>query len=82
MATSTSCRLQADWSIFCRLFSFLRLFCPRSCFIMQEEMEMKSGSAVRSVPAGSGNDAYESVTLRQKQQLEVNIQRSIDLGKL
>ncbi|KAJ6083696.1 amino acid/polyamine transporter I [Penicillium canescens] len=37
---------------------------------MQEEMEMKSGSAVRSVPAGSGNDAYESVTLRQKQQLE------------
>jgi hypothetical protein len=49
---------------------------------MQEEMEMKSGSAVRSVPAGSGNDAYESVTLRQKQQLEVNIQRSIDLGKL
>ncbi|KAJ5990782.1 amino acid/polyamine transporter I [Penicillium canescens] len=37
---------------------------------MQEEMEMKSGSAVRSVPAGSGNGAYESVTLRQKQQLE------------
>ncbi|KAJ5237707.1 hypothetical protein N7489_007798 [Penicillium chrysogenum] len=37
---------------------------------MQEDMEMKSGSAVRSVPAGSGNDAYESATFRQKQQLE------------
>lgn len=40
---------------------------------MQEEMEMKSGSAVRSVPAGSGgHGAYESVEFRQKQQLEVS----------
>jgi hypothetical protein len=60
-------------------FLFLRLFCPQSCSNMQEDMEMKSGSAVRSVPAESGNDAYESVTLRQKQQLEVNSQCSIDL---
>lgn len=40
---------------------------------MQEEMEMKSGSAVRSGPVGSQNGGYESVTFRQKQQLEVNI---------
>ncbi|KAL4924005.1 putative GABA permease [Aspergillus undulatus] len=37
---------------------------------MQEEMQMKSGSAVRSEPAGSGNIAHESVSYRQKQQLE------------
>ncbi|OQE29820.1 hypothetical protein PENSTE_c002G06906 [Penicillium steckii] len=37
---------------------------------MQEEMEMKSGSAVRSGPVGSQNGGYESVTFRQKQQLE------------
>lgn len=49
---------------------------------MQEDMEMKSESAVRSVPAGSGNDAYESATFRQKQQLEVNIQRSTHLRRL
>lgn len=36
-------------------------------------MELKSGSAVWSGPAGNGNRGYESVTLRQKQQLEVNI---------
>jgi len=39
---------------------------------MQEEMEMKSGSAVRSGPVGSQNGGYESVTFRQNQQLEVN----------
>lgn len=38
---------------------------------MQEQMEMKSGSAVQSVSVGGGNDPYESVTFRQKQQLEV-----------
>ncbi|KAJ5481873.1 amino acid permease [Penicillium sp. IBT 31633x] len=37
---------------------------------MQEDMELKSGSAVWSGPAGNGNRGYESVTLRQKQQLE------------
>ncbi|KAJ5389497.1 amino acid/polyamine transporter I [Penicillium cataractarum] len=37
---------------------------------MQEEMEMKSGSAVRSGPVRSGNGGYESVTVREKQQLE------------
>ncbi|KAJ5490466.1 Amino acid/polyamine transporter I [Penicillium expansum] len=37
---------------------------------MQEDMEMKSGSAVRSVPVGSRNDAYEGGTSHQKQQLE------------
>jgi hypothetical protein len=40
---------------------------------MQEEMEMKSGSAVRSGPAWSGNEPYESVTVRQKQQLEASL---------
>jgi hypothetical protein len=49
---------------------------------MQEEMEMKSGSAVRSGPVGSGNGGYETSTVRQKQQLEVNVQRSIDLRVL
>ncbi|KAJ5952461.1 amino acid permease [Penicillium vulpinum] len=37
---------------------------------MPEGMEMKTESAVRSVPAGSGNHAYETATVRQKQQLE------------
>ncbi|KAJ5792528.1 amino acid permease [Penicillium pulvis] len=37
---------------------------------MQEEMELKSESAVRSVPAENWNGAYESVAMRQKQQLE------------
>ncbi|CAI7569475.1 unnamed protein product [Penicillium pancosmium] len=37
---------------------------------MQEEIEMKSESAVRTGPVGSGNNAYEGVTFRQKQQLE------------
>ncbi|KXG51260.1 Amino acid/polyamine transporter I [Penicillium griseofulvum] len=37
---------------------------------MQEDMEMKSGSAVRSGPVGSGNGGYETSTVRQKQQLE------------
>jgi choline transport protein len=40
---------------------------------MQEEMELKSGSAVWTVPAGNGNGAYEGVSFRQKQQLEVDI---------
>lgn len=40
---------------------------------MQEEIEMKSESAVRTGPVGSGNNAYEGVTFRQKQQLEVSI---------
>jgi hypothetical protein len=39
---------------------------------MQEDMELKSGSAVRSGPARSGNGGYESHTFRQKQQLEVS----------
>jgi hypothetical protein len=42
---------------------------------MQEEIEMKSGSAVRTGPVGSGNNAYEGATFRQKQQLEVSIPR-------
>ncbi|KAB8207957.1 Amino acid permease [Aspergillus parasiticus SU-1] len=37
---------------------------------MQEEIEMKSESVVRSGLAGSGNGGYESATMRQKQQLE------------
>ncbi|KAJ5673814.1 hypothetical protein N7462_009253 [Penicillium macrosclerotiorum] len=37
---------------------------------MQEEMEIKSGSAGRSGPGGSGNGVYSSVTFRQKQELE------------
>ncbi|KAJ5539518.1 amino acid permease [Penicillium frequentans] len=37
---------------------------------MQEEMELKSESAVRSVPAENWNGAYESVAMRQKQQLD------------
>lgn len=41
---------------------------------MQEEMEMKSGSAVRSGPVRSGNGGYEGVTVREKQQLEVKCQ--------
>jgi hypothetical protein len=40
---------------------------------MQDEIELKSESFVRSGPAGNGNGAYESVTSGQKQQLEVNI---------
>lgn len=35
-------------------------------------MELKSESAVRSVPAENWNGAYESVAMRQKQQLEVH----------
>ncbi|KAJ5876374.1 uncharacterized protein N7529_001958 [Penicillium soppii] len=37
---------------------------------MQDEIELKSESFVRSGPAGNGNGAYESVTSGQKQQLE------------
>lgn len=46
-------------------------------------MELKSGSAVCSGPAGNGNGAYESVAFRQKQQLEVKtIWLSIDWRRL
>jgi hypothetical protein len=38
---------------------------------MQEEIEMKSGSAVISGPVRSGNGGYERVTVPEKQQLEV-----------
>ncbi|KAJ5915495.1 amino acid permease [Penicillium verhagenii] len=37
---------------------------------MQDEVELKSGGTVRSGPAGSGHNAYESVTLREKQHME------------
>ncbi|KAL5338951.1 amino acid/polyamine transporter I [Aspergillus crustosus] len=37
---------------------------------MQEDLELKSKSTVRSGLAGSGNGAHEGVTYRQKQQLE------------
>ncbi|KAL3459003.1 amino acid/polyamine transporter I [Aspergillus heterothallicus] len=37
---------------------------------MQEEMELKSESAVRSSPVGAGSRGYETATMRQKQQLE------------
>ncbi|KAJ5385294.1 amino acid permease [Penicillium concentricum] len=38
--------------------------------MQEEDLEMKSGSAVRSVPVGSGNGGYESSTVREKQHLE------------
>ncbi|KAJ5162885.1 amino acid/polyamine transporter I [Penicillium coprophilum] len=37
---------------------------------MQDDLEMKSESAVQSVPVGSGHGGYESATFRQKQHLE------------
>jgi hypothetical protein len=43
-------------------------------------MELKSESAVRSVPAGNWNGAYESATMRQKQQLEVNFMIRLTRG--
>ena len=43
-----------------------------SCSKMQDAIEMKSESLVRSGLVGSGNGGYESATMRQKQQLEVH----------
>ncbi|KAL4883384.1 amino acid/polyamine transporter I [Aspergillus karnatakaensis] len=37
---------------------------------MQEDLELKSGSAIHSGPAGSRNGGHETATYRQKQQLE------------
>lgn len=44
---------------------------------MQEEIEMKSGSNVRTGQVASGNNVYEGDTFRQKQQLEVSNYHSI-----
>lgn len=42
---------------------------------MEGDIELKNGSALRVEPlaTGSANDAYGSVTLRQKNQLDVSI---------